>query len=287
MLCDTCALAWTDIISERLEPSRWRVIKTETATNEFDSSDFGLSFAVGDNHSIFRKARDMSCTMCHHMYHGLKSLFFNDAAYFEPVDSPNLTPYFLSLSPNFPQVMPPLVGGFSWAVCLRSVPSPDKGTNGPTLHYELFLCGPDHRIQDTNNIYELGSRLSPRMKELVGTHMIEDSGSQAAMDLLLTWSKRCLNTHAKCIRRKRLHSLPTRVIDIGPDPLKHGVQYPRLITSNGQKRRYACLSYRWSDRKQQYRTTIENFNAHLEHIPLDQLAPTLQDSIKLVRCTSG
>lgn len=89
--------------------------------------------------------------------------------------------------------------------------------------------------------------------------------------------RRCGETHEKCASQSN-PVLPRRVLDIG----QNAGDVVRLYETKRESGRYACLSYCWG-REPFLRTTATNFAAHQEQVPWDQLPPTHQETITVVR----
>jgi hypothetical protein len=272
MLCDICHLAISDILSGSQNPERWK---------EFDFEPDSSFFAIGKVEKFVETHRLQGCAICSKVYRWVSQ--------FEPVNSLDPTLFFYVSTADFQDQED---GQGPWFINIVEVKqlkphssNPKQPTYGTRINLELFLCGNiSDRPESEDQLYQLDVELSPKVRCGMGTHSIDSSGSPEAMELVSTWSEQCLKYHPECTRRNGCHTLPTRVIDVGPRfPASGTLQYPRLIVSNGQRAPYACLSYRWSPAIQQYRTIRDNFREHLEHIPADRLPRTLQDSIELVR----
>ncbi|KAG4422840.1 hypothetical protein IFR04_004062 [Cadophora malorum] len=154
-----------------------------------------------------------------------------------------------------------------------------------TVIFELYRCGLQcDNAEAQEDTTQLDVKLCSELLGRLGTPKINYSGSIEAMDLMATWSSQCLQGHPRCAHRNSAQRLPTRVLDLGPaSPAEENGSYLRLMSSNGRRARYACLSYRWSSLAQQYRTTRQNYHEHLCNIAIQRLPQTFRDAIKLVR----
>ncbi|UKZ68305.1 uncharacterized protein TrAtP1_009342 [Trichoderma atroviride] len=104
-----------------------------------------------------------------------------------------------------------------------------------------------------------------------------NTASEQAFQKATNWFRECNDTHSSCSLGE-ISELPERVLDIFSEDTKSGV---KLIHTNGQKARYACLSHRWG--KDTSQTTGENINSLCKEVPWDYLSPTYQDSITFLR----
>ncbi|KAL7926358.1 heterokaryon incompatibility domain-containing protein [Trichoderma austrokoningii] len=104
-----------------------------------------------------------------------------------------------------------------------------------------------------------------------------NTASEQAFQKATGWFRECNDTHAGC-SLEEISEMPERVLDIFSTDTKSGV---KLIHTNGQKARYACLSHRWGNDTSQ--TTGKNTNALCKEVPWDYLSPTYQDSITFLR----
>lgn len=109
----------------------------------------------------------------------------------------------------------------------------------------------------------------------------KDLLSEAHIDLINSWRHQCEAEHESCRRTGYDELLPGRVLELlDPSDDKKGV---RLIET-GRKMRgtYACLSYCWGSSETQIgQTTRENLSRYLQHIPFNELPPTVIDAILL------
>lgn len=88
----------------------------------------------------------------------------------------------------------------------------------------------------------------------------------------------------KC-RRRKLVTLPTRVIDVGP---ADNPKDPRLIVTNGETEPYVALSHCWGKPSQaavprNSRTISTNFKNMLAGFPIDSVPRNFQNAIEIVR----
>ncbi|KAL8990022.1 MAG: hypothetical protein Q9169_008226 [Polycauliona sp. 2 TL-2023] len=97
------------------------------------------------------------------------------------------------------------------------------------------------------------------------------------------WLNVCLGSHKTC-RSQHLHSLPSRVIDVGPTD---GSRDPKLIITLGMRAFYVALSHCWGKPTESdppnSRTTSANFEDVMEGCPMHTLPQNFQDAITTVR----
>ena len=266
-LCDTCAQAVTDIVSGELNPSRWTVSKSNPVT-------FVLS--LGDNLKLARNHLSESCALCSEAYRSMSEFYQPD---FGTIDSTRSMPYMYKYSTEAPHAV--------LEICeapAKNSASSEKQVRR-TVIFELYRCGLQcDNAEAQEDTTQLDVKLCSELLGRLGTPKINYSGSIEAMDLMATWSSQCLQGHPRCAHRNSAQRLPTRVLDLGPaSPAEENGSYLRLMSSNGRRARYACLSYRWSSLAQQYRTTRQNYHEHLCNIAIQRLPQTFRDAIKLVR----
>lgn len=106
----------------------------------------------------------------------------------------------------------------------------------------------------------------------------------ACFELVRRWMDSCRLRHPNCSRPMR-STLPTRVIDVGADPLRDdgvGALEPFLFESRGQLDRYVALSHRW-EANLSFKTTLANLDEHKQCIPLSTLPNTFQDAVVVCR----
>ena len=89
----------------------------------------------------------------------------------------------------------------------------------------------------------------------------------------------CNEIHSDC-RAQKKPVLPTRVLDIS---VGDHFSNPRLLISNGQAARYACLSYCWGPGAQPISLTSETLPGYTENIPLTRIPQSIQDAIFVSR----
>ncbi|KAF1984229.1 CNVH-domain-containing protein [Aulographum hederae CBS 113979] len=113
------------------------------------------------------------------------------------------------------------------------------------------------------------------------TLTIGDSTSQRAFQLAQTWISTCVKSHPKCASRVENHKttlLPRRILDLGADlsgPVK-------VLTTNGERGQYACLSHCWGKTKN---ITLSNGNKEdlSRKVPWKEMPKTYTDAIKFCR----
>lgn len=100
----------------------------------------------------------------------------------------------------------------------------------------------------------------------------------------ISWAKRqlaaCDSKH-DCLLSGGTSLLPTRVLDIchkSPD-----TNSVRLLASEGQTGRYACLSHCWGNPALMTKTTTKSIDAHPQGIHLSDLPRTFHDAIDVAR----
>ncbi|PTB40190.1 hypothetical protein M441DRAFT_195700 [Trichoderma asperellum CBS 433.97] len=104
-----------------------------------------------------------------------------------------------------------------------------------------------------------------------------NTASEQAFQKATSWFRECNDTHSSCSLGE-VSEMPERVLDIFAEDTISGV---KLIHTNGQKARYACLSHRWG--KDTSQTIGMNINSLCKEVPWDYLSPTYQDSITFLR----
>ncbi|KAF2122646.1 heterokaryon incompatibility protein-domain-containing protein, partial [Lophiotrema nucula] len=107
------------------------------------------------------------------------------------------------------------------------------------------------------------------------------------------WYRKCRTHHNKCrgttsrgqIAVDELHSLPLRVIDVGP---RESTNDPRLVDTTGfSKGHWVALSHCWGDLEfHPLKTTRANVNEHMRSIPFSTLPKTFVDAIVVTRALS-
>jgi hypothetical protein len=90
--------------------------------------------------------------------------------------------------------------------------------------------------------------------------------------------RRCAREHPECGYPGAV-SLPSRVLDLGPDAAAD----PVLVHSNGLQGRYACLTQSFRGTSQPIKTTRATLDRFSQRIPWDSLPRTFQDSILVAR----
>lgn len=116
-------------------------------------------------------------------------------------------------------------------------------------------------------------------------------GSPARLELARHWLAGCLNLHLECNYWSESYSLPSRVIDVGPED---GSQEPFLyMPSSSHVGFYLCLSHRWGGAKV-LQTVMGDppgtpngrkgtFSEFQSAIPVKSMPKTFQDAVQVTR----
>lgn len=111
-----------------------------------------------------------------------------------------------------------------------------------------------------------------------------DTGQQEMAERVKQWLEACHTHHAQCGALQDLHMglppLPTRVLDVGT------LQQPSLrlhVSKDGEREKYACLSYCWGSGVVQFKTTTRTWEGLQNDIPFSELPKTIQDAIVFTR----
>ncbi|KAL7907059.1 HET domain-containing protein [Trichoderma velutinum] len=104
-----------------------------------------------------------------------------------------------------------------------------------------------------------------------------NTASDEAFQKATNWFRDCNDTHEDCSAGE-ISEMPDRVLDVTAEDTASGV---KLVQTNGQKARYACLSHRWG--KETSQATKQNVDSLCNEVPWDYLSPTYQDSITFLR----
>jgi Heterokaryon incompatibility protein (HET) len=101
-----------------------------------------------------------------------------------------------------------------------------------------------------------------------------------AEKVMYTWLNECVAHHAPCRMTEDNPPLPRRVVDVGSsDPIKP----PFLHISDGQRDKYATLSYCWGSLPILLKTTNDTILERRSGIRMEDLPATIRDSILLTR----
>lgn len=132
----------------------------------------------------------------------------------------------------------------------------------------------------------------PAARYVSGRDEKRSKSSTPVVEQVQTWITACKTGHG----RKSSHCgdfidtcLPDRCIDVFPDgeiklSPQRLVMNPRLVETKGKKGRYIALSYCWGEEHHNpLQTTMENHKPHLNEIPFQSLALTLQDAVQTTR----
>ncbi|THV52464.1 hypothetical protein BGAL_0078g00130 [Botrytis galanthina] len=129
---------------------------------------------------------------------------------------------------------------------------------------------------------DFGSRLIIGIAEEVPSN----SPIERSMLIIRKWISHCDNEHGACAGSRKSSQVPTRVLDVVGKALNRGSVF--LVESDEMKLEYEknlpyiTLSHCWG-KTQPLTTTRDNFAAHKEEIPLENLPKTFQDAIMVVR----
>lgn len=104
-----------------------------------------------------------------------------------------------------------------------------------------------------------------------------NTASEQAFQKATSWFRECNDAHTDCSAGET-PEMPHRILDIAAEDTASGV---RLIHTNGEKARYACLSHRWGTETSQ--TLKGNIKSMCDEVPWEYLSPTYQDSITFLR----
>ncbi|KAK1655008.1 heterokaryon incompatibility protein-domain-containing protein [Colletotrichum phormii] len=103
-----------------------------------------------------------------------------------------------------------------------------------------------------------------------------DTASEATLKTVKQWLHGCTTDHPLCSKDDNV-KLPSRVICIGTKASE-----VRLLKTNGNAGRYACLSHPWGKRPL-LRTLKKNLSQFTEEIQWSALPPTFRDAIDFTR----
>lgn len=124
--------------------------------------------------------------------------------------------------------------------------------------------------------------LGERLGDLAGyAHRKEVTSDPLSFDASCRWKKwlsECRSSHSNCSSIEK-HSLPTRVIDVGPSD---GSVAPRLRQSMGESGEWAALSHCWGKFVSKMLTST-TFDDLIHSIPMTTLSNNFQDAIKITR----
>lgn len=102
--------------------------------------------------------------------------------------------------------------------------------------------------------------------------VVENSGSDQAVERASLWLQDCENNHELC--KSASSSLPTRVVSIqGPKTIK-------LYETDGEFEPYVCLSHCWG-KGEVTKTTMATLPTYKQNIPWQKLPQTFQDAVSL------
>ncbi|KAG4441544.1 hypothetical protein IFR05_003001 [Cadophora sp. M221] len=128
---------------------------------------------------------------------------------------------------------------------------------------------------------QLDVDIHPGLVNRFGNPGHQNSDSDGALELGIKWSEKCEASHVSCKSRGEEHALPSRVLDVQTKDNTGEQLGPRLVLSKGLRGRYAALSHRWTTASEQFCTTKDNLEQHMDGIKFEDLPRTFQDSIFL------
>ena len=120
-----------------------------------------------------------------------------------------------------------------------------------------------------------GAEVNPNTESTCSTNEL------IAFKTVASWLKDCISHHAVCSRMlRRNFSLPTRLIDLGPDRLCQ----PRICVGANLPvgTRYMTLSHCWGDLAFM-RLTSSNMEAFQNRIPVNFLMKTFRDAMEITK----
>jgi hypothetical protein len=118
------------------------------------------------------------------------------------------------------------------------------------------------------------------IKRLCSGRRVEDNAnSEICFSLARKWMTTCLEEHGELCPFTTTSTMPTRVIDIGPND---GSQLPRLYVTNGQRGPWVSLSHCWG-KISQFVTDTQNLGERQKGIYLDDLPLTFRDAVEVTR----
>lgn len=110
--------------------------------------------------------------------------------------------------------------------------------------------------------------------------------------LINTWIKECDENHPKCRGlpqkdgpgSRKAFQLPTRLIDIGHQP-DSKIKLYETRPDDKTDLKYIALSHQWGDptASNHFRTTTQNYAAHLNNIDFYKLPDTFKDAVTITR----
>jgi hypothetical protein len=117
------------------------------------------------------------------------------------------------------------------------------------------------------------------MNLVSGRSVHSTANSEACFDLAEKWLKNCLSNHTSSCPYDAVTSLPTRVLDVGPDPDSNQV---RAFETKGQKGSWVALSHCWG-RIARFVTETATLQQRTEGIALSELPETFLDAVIITR----
>jgi len=125
--------------------------------------------------------------------------------------------------------------------------------------------------------------LAARSGDIAGRILPSSAQSSITINTAHQWLQTCLGTHSSCFsdgnQADTLCSLPTRVLDVGPED---GSQDPKLHIPGSNLGQYAALSHCWGTH-QTIKTTKATLLDRMQTIPFQILPKTFQDAVIVTR----
>lgn len=120
-------------------------------------------------------------------------------------------------------------------------------------------------------------------RSIIRSPQNSEADIDSLVKLIQGWHQDCINHHDSCSNPTTF--VPTRLIEVGASD---GSVEPRLreTTPQDQGERYIAMSYCWgvqNSQNQNLETTDDNFNDHLNQIPLINFPQVLQHAILVTR----
>ncbi|KAI0420361.1 HET-domain-containing protein [Xylaria grammica] len=140
-------------------------------------------------------------------------------------------------------------------------------TQHPSTQSDVYLLtGVAFSVETT---HDTGKELTPRLPN-------PSSGSKRSLDVVSSWVRKCHDTHDDCPRDET--PLPSRILEVG----ESGDSIKLVEPVDGQRGRYASLSYCWGDAVN-FTTTRQSLNARRQGIELSDIPKTFLDAVIICR----
>ncbi|KAK7993824.1 hypothetical protein PG989_007205 [Apiospora arundinis] len=162
---------------------------------------------------------------------------------------------------------------------------------------EVFVVGPDERQPEAHEVNEFSHRIQLEISTPPGqvlpwpgykqaTPTADHANSAESFAKIKDWVVECFRDHPACAQTSR--EGPKRLIDTGPLDGEDALEV-RLVDWPGDSPddepvKYCALSYSWGENERfHFTTTRETEQLRRQHIPVDQLPPTLKDAVAITR----